>query len=239
MAGAVLLVATSVACDMQQDRSTGWRLGTPRVLQFRYQVLGIVVGAMLAVVFARLFMAAYPVLLQDQTVLKADQQPAGWSSAMTYKFVGVLRSLTEDQPFQRIAIGVGIAAGLAIELLRKWLRPRSFVLDAIVLPSPYALSFGGFVSLPTSLWLGAGGVAGSLLAARAARPAGGHEQRFAVRRRPDRRRCAGGGGDRRRRAAGGVDLKPGPDPHTVHARAPGRQPGRYRALSPPRQPAPR
>jgi uncharacterized oligopeptide transporter (OPT) family protein len=167
MAGAVLLVATSVACDMQQDRSTGWRLGTPRVLQFRYQVLGIVVGAMLAVVFARLFMAAYPVLLQDQTVLKADQQPAGWSSAMTYKFVGVLRSLTEDQPFQRIAIGVGIAAGLAIELLRKWLRPRSFVLDAIVLPSPYALSFGGFVSLPTSLWLGAGGVAGSLLAARA------------------------------------------------------------------------
>jgi uncharacterized oligopeptide transporter (OPT) family protein len=167
MAGAVLLVATSVACDMQQDRSTGWRLGTPRVPQFRYQVLGIVVGAMLAVVFARLFMAAYPVLLQDQTMLKADQQPADWSSAMTYKFVGVLRSLTDNLPFQRTAIGVGIAAGLAIEVLRKWLRPRSFVLDAIVLPSPYALSFGGFVNLPTSLWLGAGGVAGSLLAARA------------------------------------------------------------------------
>jgi uncharacterized oligopeptide transporter (OPT) family protein len=167
MAGAVLLVATSVACDMQQDRSTGWRLGTPRVLQFRYQVLGIVVGALLAVVFARLFMAAYPVLLQDQTLLKADQQPAEWSSAMTYKFVGVLRSLTDDLPFQRTAIAVGIAAGLAIEVLRKWLRPRSFVLDAIVLPSPYALSFGGFVNLPTALWLGAGGVAGSLLAARA------------------------------------------------------------------------
>ncbi|MDR6538993.1 OPT/YSL family transporter [Variovorax soli] len=167
MAGAVLLVATSVACDMQQDRSTGSRLGTPRVLQFRYQVLGILMGAMLAVAFARLFMAAYPVLLQDQTVLKADQQPAAWSSAMTYKFVGVLRSLTNDQPFQRTAIGVGVAAGLAIELLRKWLRPRSFVLDAVVLPSPYALSFGGFVNLPTSLWLGAGGVAGSLLALRA------------------------------------------------------------------------
>ena len=166
MAGAVLLVATSVACDMQQDRSTGWRLGTPRVMQFRYQVLGIVVGAMLAVVFARLFMAAYPVLLQDQTVLKADQQPDAWSSAMTYKFVGVLRSLTDDLPFQRTAIGAGIAAGLALEVLRKWLRPRGFVLDAIVLPSPYALSFGGFVNLPTSLWFGAGGVAGSLWAAR-------------------------------------------------------------------------
>lgn len=167
MVGAVLLVATSVACDMQQDRSTGWRLGTPRVPQFRYQVLGIVMGAVLAVVFARLFMAAYPVLLQDQTVLKADQQPAGWSSAMTFKFVGVLRGLAQDLPFQRVAIGVGIVAGLTIEVLRKWVRPRNFVLDAVVLPSPYALSFGGFVSLPTSLWLGAGGVAGSLWAARA------------------------------------------------------------------------
>jgi uncharacterized oligopeptide transporter (OPT) family protein len=167
MAGAVLLVATSVACDMQQDRSTGWRLGTPRVPQFRYQVLGILVGAVLAVLFARLFMAAYPVLLQDQTTLQADQQPAGWSSAMTYKFVGILRSLTDDLPFQRTAIGIGGAAGLAIEALRKWLRPRSFVLDAILLPSPYALSFGGFVNLPTSLWFGAGGVAGSLWTARA------------------------------------------------------------------------
>src|ERR1019366_6169274 len=33
MAGMVLLVSTSVACDMQQDRSTGWRLGTNRFIQ--------------------------------------------------------------------------------------------------------------------------------------------------------------------------------------------------------------
>ncbi|MBB3178159.1 OPT/YSL family transporter [Variovorax sp. Sphag1AA] len=169
MAGAVLLVATSVACDMQQDRSTGWRLGTPRVLQFRYQVLGILMGATMAVVFARLFMAAYPVLLQDQTVMKADQQPTEWASAMTYKLVGVLRGLTDAMPYQRTAIAIGVAAGALIEVLRKWLRPRSFVLDAIVLPSPYALSFGGFVNLPTSLWLGAGGVVGSLLGARTSR----------------------------------------------------------------------
>lgn len=182
MAGAVLLVSTSVACDMQQDRSTGWRLGTPRVPQFRYQVLGILVGAVLAVVFARLFMAAYPVLMLDQTVMKADQQPAEWGSAMTYKFVGVLRSLTNDQPHQRTAIFIGVAVGLAIELARKWLRSRpayvqwtqscngaraDFVVDAVLLPSPYALSFGGFVNLPTSLWLGAGGVASSLLELRA------------------------------------------------------------------------
>jgi uncharacterized oligopeptide transporter (OPT) family protein len=167
MAGAVLLVSTSVACDMQQDRSTGWRLGTPRVLQFRYQVLGILVGAVLAVVFARVFMAAYPVLVQDQTAMQAGQQPAQWTSAMTYKFVGVLRSLTDDKPYQRTAILAGVLSGLAIELLRKRLRPRAFLLDAVLLPSPYALSFGGFVNLPTSFWLGAGGVAGSLLQARA------------------------------------------------------------------------
>jgi uncharacterized oligopeptide transporter (OPT) family protein len=167
MAGAILLISTSVACDMQQDRSTGWRLGTPRVLQFRYQVLGILVGAVLAVVFARLFMAAYPVLLQDQTVMKAGQQPAEWSSAMTYKFVGVLRSLTDDKPFQRTAIIVGVAIGLAIEVARKIVRPKSFVVDAVLLPSPYALSFGGFVNLPTSMWLAAGGVVASVIGARA------------------------------------------------------------------------
>jgi hypothetical protein len=49
MAGTVLLVSTSVACDMQQDRSTGARLGTNRVMQFRYQAAGIFVGALLAV----------------------------------------------------------------------------------------------------------------------------------------------------------------------------------------------
>ena len=166
MAGAVLLVATSVACDMQQDRSTGWRLGTPRVPQFRYQVAGIVVGAVLAVLFARFFMAAYPVLLQDQTVMQAGRQPAEWGSAMTYKFVGVLRSLTDEKAYQRTAIVAGMCAGAAIEVARKLLKPRSFVVDAIVLPSPYALSFGGFVNLPTLLWFAGGSVAGDLAARR-------------------------------------------------------------------------
>jgi uncharacterized oligopeptide transporter (OPT) family protein len=184
MAGTVLLVSTSVACDMQQDRSTGWRLGTNRVVQFRYQVLGVVVGALLAVVFARVFMAAYPVLLQDQTLMKADEQPAEWASAMTYKFVGVLRSLTEPKPHQHAAIFLGLGLGLVIEALRKAWRSRAswrallatpagrradFIVDAVLLPSPYALSFGGFVNLPTSLWFGAGSIVSSLIAAR--RPA--------------------------------------------------------------------
>jgi hypothetical protein len=189
MAGTVLLVSTSVACDMQQDRSTGWRLGTSRVMQFRYQVAGILVGALLAVGFARLFMAAYPVLLKDQTVMKAAEQPAEWSAAMTYKFVGALRSLTDDKPYQRTAIWIGVAVGFAIELARKLLRASAayrafvargragrvtdFVLDAALLPSPYALSFGGFVNLHTSLWFGAGGVLAGLVDAWKRRPARG------------------------------------------------------------------
>jgi uncharacterized oligopeptide transporter (OPT) family protein len=179
MAATVLLVSTAEACDMQQDRSTGWRLGTNRTIQFRFQVAGIVMGAIMAVVFAKLFMSAYPVLLLDQTTLSAAQQPERWTSAMTYKFVGALRSLTEDRPYQRTAIWVGVAMGFATELLRKIIKSRDgykrfvksgkvgfstdFLIDAVVLPSPYASSFGGFVNLPTSAWFAAGGVFASLV----------------------------------------------------------------------------
>ena len=178
MAGGILLVATSVAGDMQQDRSTGWRIGTPRAIQFRFQVMGLVVGAIVTVGFAKLFMNAYPVLLLDQTVMKADEQPAQWYSAMTYKFVGALRSLTDDKPYQRTAIVLGIGIGLAVEVVRKLLFASAwyerfkksgkaggatdFVLDAIVLPSPYAYSFGTFLSLATGAWLAIGGIVTSV-----------------------------------------------------------------------------
>ena len=174
MAGSILLISTSTASDMQQDRSTGWRLGTNRVMQFRYQVAGILMGAIMGVAFAKLFMAAYPILLADQTLMKAAEQPANWSSAMTYKFVGVLRSLTDPKPYQMTAIWIGVASGFAIQLVRVVLKANAayqrflsgsrtgfatgFVLDCFLLPSPYALSFGGFVNLNTSLWFGAGGV---------------------------------------------------------------------------------
>ncbi|RZU01084.1 OPT/YSL family transporter [Rivibacter subsaxonicus] len=180
MAGAILLIACSVGGDMQQDRSTGWRLGTPRTIQFRFQVMGIIVGAILSVGFAHLFMTAYPVLKLDQTVMSAAEQPAQWSSAMTYKFVGALRSLTDDQPHQRTAIWVGIALGFVFQAARKWLFSRTgyqrwkargraqantdFVLDAVLLPSPYAFSFGCFLSLATSAWFAIGGVISSAVA---------------------------------------------------------------------------
>jgi hypothetical protein len=179
MAGSILLVSTSIACDMQQDRSTGWRLGTNRVLQFRYQVAGVTMGAILAVVFAKVFMQAYPDLTLDQTVLTEAQQPKQWGAAMTYKFVGALRSLTQDAGHLRTAIWVGVGIGFVTELLRKIIKSLAgykkfvesgragfatdFVVDAVVLPSPYASSFGGFVALPTSLWFGGGGIFSSAL----------------------------------------------------------------------------
>ena len=178
MAGGILLVACSVAGDMQQDRSTGWRLGTPRTIQFRFQVLGLVVGAILTVGFAKLFMSAYPVLALDQTVLKAAAQSAQWQSTMTYKFVGVLRSLTDDKPYQRTAIVLGIAIGLAVQIVRKVLFANAayqrfkrsgqlggasdFVIDAVLLPSPYAYAFGTFLSIATSTWFAIGGVISSV-----------------------------------------------------------------------------
>jgi uncharacterized oligopeptide transporter (OPT) family protein len=178
MCGAILLITCNTACDMQQDRSTGWRLGTNRLIQFRYQVAGILMGAIMGVVFAKLFMAAYPVLNLDQTVMKAADQPANWSAAMTYKFVGILRSLTEPKPFQMTAIWLGVGLGFAIEVARKLIKANAdyqrfakggkggfatdFVIDAVVLPSPYAFSFGGFVNLGTSAWFAAGGVVSSL-----------------------------------------------------------------------------
>src|SRR5207302_7967364 len=87
MCAAILLIACSVGVDMQQDRSTGWRLGTNRVIQFRYQVIGVVMGAVLAVVLAKTFMSAYPVLSVNKYTNPHVEGALRWSSTMTYKFV--------------------------------------------------------------------------------------------------------------------------------------------------------
>jgi uncharacterized oligopeptide transporter (OPT) family protein len=177
MCASILLIACAEGGDMQQDRSTGWRLGTNRVVQFRYQVIGILVGAVLAVALAWIFMEAYPVLKQDQFANPHLAGAARWQSAMTFKFVGALRGITTAQPAVMRALGLGVALGLGIEIVRKLLkrtrgyqafatasgggRTVSFLLDTTVLASPYASAFGGFVEIPTLLWWAAGGLAGS------------------------------------------------------------------------------
>jgi len=183
-AATVLIICSSVGVDMQQDRSTGWRLGTDRRVQFWYQILGIGVGAVLCVVLARVFMSAYPVLALnsfDHPEAKVGQ----WQSAMTYKLVGAIRGLGHLPMHQLVALEIGFAIGLVIEVLRKLLRAsaryRAFVerpgagpavgwvADSVLLPSPYAYSFGTFVELPTALWWGAGGIFSSVWNSRARR----------------------------------------------------------------------
>jgi uncharacterized oligopeptide transporter (OPT) family protein len=175
--GAILLVACTVGVDMQQDRSTGWRLGTNRVNQFRYQVIGIVIGAALAVLLAKVFLAAYPVLQVNAFAHPDAPGLAKWQSAMTFKFIGALEGLTHPKGFVITALQLGIVGGFAIELIRKIVkhnnryrrfvketsagRVADFVFDAIVMPSPYASSFGGFVSLPPTIWFSAGGILSS------------------------------------------------------------------------------
>jgi uncharacterized oligopeptide transporter (OPT) family protein len=178
LCAAILLIACSEGGDMQQDRSTGWRLGTNRLVQFRYQVIGIVVGAVLAVLLAKIFMNAYPVLRADQFSHPHLESTEKWQSAMTYKLVGALKGITNPQPHVMKALRLGILLGLLIEIARKLIkrnqrykafaknsragRAADFAIDAVLLPSPYASSFGGFVELPAVLWWTAGGLGASL-----------------------------------------------------------------------------
>jgi hypothetical protein len=101
-----------------------------------------------------------------------------WQSAMTFKLVGALRDITNPKPQVMTALKLGIVIGLLIDIARKLIkripaykkfaaqstagRATDFLIDAVLLPSPYASSFGGFVELPAVLWWTAGGVGSSL-----------------------------------------------------------------------------
>jgi hypothetical protein len=101
-----------------------------------------------------------------------------WQSAMTYKFAGVLRGLSSAETTTLKLMGLGIAIGLVIQIIRVALRRNAayqawkdrsagtkvadFVIDTIILPGPYASSLGGFVEFPTALWYGVGGVFSSI-----------------------------------------------------------------------------
>jgi hypothetical protein len=136
-------------------------------------------GAVMSVVLARLFMKAYPILGINQFANPGLAGAEKWQSAMTYKFVGALNGLTHPNPNVMVALALGIGIGLVTEVLRKaikqsggykaWVARGGFgyyvdlVLDCVVLPSPYASSFGGFVEFGTSAWFAGGSVISSLL----------------------------------------------------------------------------
>jgi hypothetical protein len=122
-------------------------------------------------------MTAYPVLAVnsfDNPEAKVGQ----WQSAMTYKFVGAIRGLGHLPLHQLVALEIGFALGLIIEVLRKLVRGSAryralvarpgagpavgWVTESVLLPSPYAYAFGTFVELPTALWWAAGGILSSV-----------------------------------------------------------------------------
>jgi uncharacterized oligopeptide transporter (OPT) family protein len=185
MAASILLVSTTVGVDMQQDRSTGWRLGSSRAIQFRYQAVGIVVGSVLCVVMAQLFMTAYPILRVD-TFTHPEARVGGWQSAMTFKFVGAIRGMGHLKPYQVTALwlgfGIGFGTEVARKLLARWQSYERFIgasgagsvvgwlVDAVLLSSPYASSTGGFLEISTAAWFAAGSLLTSLVSPRRAPP---------------------------------------------------------------------
>ena len=150
---------------MQQDRSTGWRLGTNRIVQFRYQVIGIAMGAVLAVVLAKIFMNSYRrCCAWTSSATRNAEGAQQWQSAMTYKFVGALKGITNPQPHVMKALRLGIALGLLIEIARKLIkrsrryqqavktsragRAADFVLDAVCCPALTPRRSAGLWSCP-------------------------------------------------------------------------------------------
>jgi hypothetical protein len=101
-----------------------------------------------------------------------------WNSAMTFKFVGALRAISGNSPQVMSALKLGLVIGLLTEVIRKLVkgnkqyqdfasqtragRTADFVLDAFIIPSPYASSFGGFVRFPVLLWWAGGGLLSSV-----------------------------------------------------------------------------
>jgi uncharacterized oligopeptide transporter (OPT) family protein len=178
MCASILLVSTSVGCDMQQDRSTGWRLGTNRSIQFRFQVIGVTMGSVMAVILARLFMKAYPILKVNQYAHPDTPGIEKWQSAMTFKFVGALEGISHPNPRIMMALALGVGLGMTIEAIRKILKSRAsyrtwvkgsrsgyvtdLFLDCTLLASPYASSFGGFVDFPVVAWFAGGSVLSSV-----------------------------------------------------------------------------
>src|SRR5262249_55584034 len=105
-----------------------------------------------------------------------------WQSAMTFKFVGAIRGMGHLAPYQVTALKLGFGIGFVTEVLRKLLKRWSayvrfvassrvgfavgWLVDAVLLSSPYASSTGGFLEFGTAAWFAGGSVLTSLLSPR-------------------------------------------------------------------------
>jgi len=193
-AASILLICCAVGVDMQQALATGRRLGTSRSIQFHFQWGGVVIGTVVSLLLASVFFKAYPDLL----INAVHQEVPKWQSAMTYKIVGILEDIGNLKPHQIYALLIGLIFGITVQILRKLMKENAsyksylarmkqstvpgerrkglvvdFIVDVLLLSSPYAFSFGGFVDVPTVFWFAVGGVVCSSInffTQRAAKP---------------------------------------------------------------------
>ena len=98
---------------------------------------------------------------------------------MTFKFVGAIRGMGHLAPYQMTALWIGFGIGFGTEVARKLLKGAAaykrfvasgrvgfavdWMVDAVLLSSPYASSTGGFLELSIAAWFAAGSLVTSLL----------------------------------------------------------------------------
>ena len=130
-------------------------------------------------------------MLRVDTYTHPEARAGAWQSAMTFKFVGAIRGMGHLAPYQVTALWIGFSIGLGTEVARKLLKRaaayRRFVasgrigfavdwlVDAVLLSSPYASSTGGFLELSIAAWFAAGSLITSALAPRPAAKAAPEE----------------------------------------------------------------
>jgi putative OPT family oligopeptide transporter len=116
------------AADLLTTLKTGWLLGAKPRHQFYAQLFGVIAGAFIIV-------PAFNLIIPDTSVLGSEEWPAPscvvWAG-VSKAFAGGIDKLTDES---RIAIGIGLALGIALALLEK-LAPKNV---RAFLPSPSGL----------------------------------------------------------------------------------------------------
>jgi putative OPT family oligopeptide transporter len=116
------------AADLLTTLKTGWLLGAKPRHQFYAQLFGVIAGAFIIV-------PAFNLIIPDTSVLGSEDWPAPscvvWAG-VSKAFAGGIDKLTDES---RVAIGIGLALGIALALLEK-LAPKNV---KTFLPSPSGL----------------------------------------------------------------------------------------------------
>ena len=156
--GSVVLVATSVGVDMQQDLATGKILQSDRKRQRQFQLAGILAGGTFSLLLSHLFFQGFPELLTGWTTEE-------WQSVMTTKLITAVGINEINDGFLALVFS-GFATSLVLLVMRYFvfdkLKKQGLLLN-ILIPTPFAISFGAFVQWHFTLWFALGGVASYLI----------------------------------------------------------------------------